>query len=247
MSTPRLFSPIQLRANAMLSFDAEQAHYVGRVLRLRAGDALTVFDGSGGEYSATVGKVTKRQLILNVGDHDSRNTESPLRIRLVQGVSKGEKMDIVVQKATELGVHRISPVLTDFSVVKLEPDRAVKRRDHWQKIARSACEQCKRNIVPLIDAPQSLVDWFADNADGDEMQLMLRADAADAMPAIDMPGSELTILVGPEGGFSEAEHERAAAAGLRAVRLGPRVMRTETAALAAISIAQATWGDCRAT
>ena len=154
-------------------------------------------------------------------------------------------MDIVVQKATELGVHRISPVLTDFSVLKLGPDRATKRRDHWQKIARSACEQCRRNIVPVIDSPQSLNDWFADNAGADRMQLMLRADAVDAMPAIDLPGSELTILVGPEGGFSDAEHERAAAAGLRAVRLGPRVMRTETAALAAISIAQATWGDYR--
>jgi 16S rRNA (uracil1498-N3)-methyltransferase len=245
MSTPRLFSPIQLRANAMLSLDAEQAHYVGRVLRLRAGDALTVFDGSGGEYSATIDKVTKRQLNLSVGDHDSRDLESPLRIRLVQGVSRGEKMDIVVQKATELGVHRISPVLTDFSVVRFAPDRAAKRRDHWLKISRSACEQCERNIVPLIDAPQSLVDWFADNAGVDQMQLILRADAADTMPTINMPGSELTILVGPEGGFSEAEHEHAAAAGLRAVKLGPRVMRTETAALAAISIAQAGWGDYR--
>ena len=245
MSTPRLFSPIQLRANAILSLDSEQAHYVGRVLRLRAGDGLTVFDGGGGEYSATVDKVTKQQLNLSVGHHVSRDTESPLRIRLVQGVSRREKMDIVVQKATELGVHRISPVLTDFSVVKLGPDRATKRRDQWQTIARSACEQCRRNIVPVIDTPQSLVDWFADNAGGDEMQLILRADAVDAMPAIDVPGSELTILIGPEGGFSEAEHERATAAGLRAVRLGPRVMRTETAALAAISIAQATWGDYR--
>ena len=229
----------------MLSLDSEQAHYAGRVLRLRAGDALTVFDGSGGEYSATVDKVTKQQLNLSVGGHVSRDTESPFSIRLVQGVSRGDRMDIVVQKATELGVHRISPVLTDFSVVKLGPDRATKRRDHWQKIARSACEQCRRNIVPVIDSPQSLIDWFADNSGGDERQLILRADAEDAMPAIDMPGSELTILVGPEGGFSDAEHERAAAAGLRAVRLGPRVMRTETAALAAISIAQATWGDYR--
>lgn len=155
-------------------------------------------------------------------------------------------MDIVVQKATELGVHRISPVLTDFSVVKLEPDRAAKRREHWQKIAQSACEQCKRNIVPAIDAPQSLLDWFADNAGSDELQLMLRADAADAMPAIEVPGSDLTILIGPEGGFSEAEVERATMARLTAVKLGPRIMRTETAALAAISIAQATWGDYRA-
>jgi len=246
MSTSRLFSPLQLRANTVLSFGSEQARYVGRVLRLRSGDALTVFDGSGGEYPATIGTITKQELNLSVGERISRSAESPLRIRLVQGVSRGERMDIVVQKATELGVQRISPVLTDFSVVKLEPDRAAKRRDHWQKIAQSACEQCRRNIVPAIDAPQSLLEWFGDNAGSDKPQLMLRADARDSMPAIDMPGSDLTILIGPEGGFSDAEYERATVAGLKAVRLGPRIMRTETAALAAISIAQATWGDYRA-
>ena len=246
MSTSRLFSPLQLRANTELSFGSDQARYVGRVLRLRSGDALTVFDGSGGEYPATIGTITKQELNLSVGEHISRSAESPLRIRLVQGISRGERMDIVVQKATELGVQRISPVLTDFSVVKLEPGRAVKRRDHWQKIAQSACEQCRRNIVPAIDAPQSLLEWFADNTGSDKPQLILRADAREPMPAIDMPGSDLTILIGPEGGFSEAEYERATVAGLKAVRLGPRIMRTETAALAAISIAQATWGDYRA-
>jgi 16S rRNA (uracil1498-N3)-methyltransferase len=245
MSTSRLFSPIRLRANAQLSLDGERAHYVGRVLRLRTGDALTVFDGSGGEYSAVIDKVTKQQLQLSVGEHSSRNMESPLRIRLVQGISRGDRMDIVVQKATELGVHRISPVITDHSVVKLEPDRAAKRHAHWQKIAQSACEQCGRNVLPTIDTPQSLVNWFADNAGRARRQIILRADAADALPAIDSPGNDVTILIGPEGGFSEAEYERAAAAGLQAARLGPRIMRTETAALAALSIAQANWGDYR--
>ena len=246
MSTPRLFSPIQLRASTGLFLGSEQARYVGRVLRLRPGDELTVFDGTGGEYPATVGTVTKRELKLSVGEYVSRNSESTLRIRLLQGVSRGEKMDIVVQKATELGVHRISPVLTEFSVVKLDADRAAKRRDHWQKVAQSACEQCNRNFVPIVDAPQTLLDWFGDNSGSDDVQLILRPDAVESMPAVDMPGSALTILVGPEGGFSQAELERATAAGLQAVRLGPRVMRTETAALAALSIAQATWGDYRA-
>ncbi len=245
MSTLRLFSPVRVRANATLSLGGEQARYVGRVLRLRPGDAVTVFDGNGGEYSATVGSVTKQQLDLSVGEHVARDTESSLRIRLVQGISRGERMDIVIQKATELGVHRISPVLTDYSVVKLSTDRAAKRHAHWQRIAQSACEQCARNIVPVIDAPQSLVDWFSENAGSDETQLILRVGANDSMPAIDVRGRDLTILVGPEGGFSEAEHERAAAAGIYAVRLGPRVLRTETAALAALSIAQANWGDYR--
>lgn len=246
MSILRLFSPIRLRTNTSLSLGSEQARYVGRVMRLKPGDALTVFDGDGGEYAATVGVVTRQELKLNVGEHISRNTESPLRICLVQGISRGERMDIVVQKATELGVHRITPVLTDYSVVRLKPDRAEKRRMHWLKIARSACEQCERNLIPAIDAPQSLDDWFAINAASAEPRLILRADALDAMPAIRLPGRDLTIVVGPEGGFSEAEHERAAAAGMCAVRIGPRVLRTETAALAALSIAQASWGDYRA-
>lgn len=245
MPISRLFSPVPLQANAELSLGGDQARYVGRVLRLRTGDALTVFDGSGGEYSATINKVTKQELLLNVDEYFSRDAESPLRLRLVQGISRGDRMDIVVQKATELGVHRISPVFTDHSVVRLEPDRAAKRRAHWQKIAQSACEQCRRNIVPVVDAPQSLVDWFAENAGSPGMQVILRADAADAMPAIDLQGDDLAILIGPEGGFSNSEYESAVAAGLRAVRLGPRVMRTETAALATLSIAQASWGDYR--
>ena len=246
MSAPRLFSSIQLRANTEIVLGNEQARYVGRVLRLRPGDELIVFDGSGGEYAAAIGTMTKQELNLTIGKHYCRKTESPLKIRLVQGVSKGDKMDIVVQNATELGVYRISPVLTEFSVVKLDADRAAKRRDRWQKVAQSACEQCNRNIVPVVDAPQSLVEWLADNTGSDDLQLILQPDAVACMPAIDVAGSELTILVGPEGGFSTAEQQRATAAGLQAVRLGPRVMRTETAALAALSIAQATWGDCRA-
>lgn len=246
MPKSRLFSPIPLRSNTELTLGDEQAHYVGRVSRLRPGDALTVFDGSGGEYSATVGKITKQELQLSIGEHFSRDAESPLKIRLVQGISRGDRMDTVVQKATELGVHRISPVITDHSVVKLPPDRAAKRHAHWQKIARSACEQCERNIIPTIDAPQSLVDWFAVNAGSDKLLIILRPDAEVAMTAIVPQGNEITILIGPEGGFSEAEYERAAAAGLRAAKLGPRIMRTETAALAALSIAQATWGDYQA-
>ncbi len=246
MSAFRLFSPVAVRANAKLSLGDEQARYVGRVLRLKSGDGLTVFDGSGGEYPATVDVVTKQELKLQIGEHVARHTESPLRITLVQGISRGERMDFVVQKATELGVHRISPVLTDYSVVKLSSERAAKRRAHWQRVAQSACEQCARNIVPAIDAPQRLDEWFAAHDDSAVPAVILRADAPAAMAAISPPGNELKILVGPEGGFSQAEHERAAAAGVHAVRLGPRVLRTETAALAAICIAQAGWGDYRA-
>lgn len=243
MSLPRLFSTVSLQPDTDIVLGDGEARYVGRVLRLRPGNELRLFDGSGGEYTATLNQVSKQTVRLTVGEYHERDTESPLRIRLVQGVSKGERMDLVVQKATELGVARISPVLTDFSVVKLDAERAEKRRDHWQKVARSACEQCQRNIVPVIDTPRSMLDWFGDNAAADEPRLILKPDADVAMPKIELPGNDVTILIGPEGGFSDAEYARASAAGLLPVRLGPRVMRTETAAIAALSAAQAAWGD----
>lgn len=243
MSTVRLFSPVQLCANAELSLGSEQARYVGRVLRLGPGDSLTVFDGNGGEYAANVGTITTKGLRLNVGKHNSRNTESPLRIRLVQGISRTERMDIVVQKGTELGVYQISPVFTEFSVVKLDPRRAAKRLGHWTKIAASACEQSGRNEMPLIDAPQALHEVLDAAALHGAACLVLDPTAARTLPSIVRPSGQLTILIGPEGGLSDIEKEQARAAGFAAVAFGPRILRTETAALAAIAALQSLFGD----
>lgn len=245
MSTQRLFSPVRLSANTSLSLGSERARYVGRVLRLRPGDALTVFDGNGGEYPANVGTISKQAAELNVGEHIARSTESPLRIRLLQGISRGERMDIVVQKATELGVHRISPVLTEFSVVKLEAERAAKRVAHWTRVAASACEQCGRNEMPLIDTPGPLYEVL-DLDDGkaqDSIRLVLDPGAKQALPSIPRPDGCVTVLIGPEGGLSEKEQERAQFAGFAAVSFGPRILRTETAALAAIAFLQSVFGD----
>lgn len=243
MPPPRLFSTEPLCPDSRIVLGEERARYAGRVLRLRAGDPVTVFDGNGGQYAATIAAVSRQELRLDIGPFVERDCESPLNVRLVQGLAKGEKMDLVVQKATELGVARISPVLTDFSVVKLDAARAAKRRDHWQKVAQSACEQCGRNRVPAIDAAESLLEWFGANAHSVETRLVLQPDAAVALPAVELAGNDLTIVIGPEGGFSDAELARAAAAGMQSVSLGPRIMRTETAAIAALSIAQLTWGD----
>ena len=243
MSTSRLFSPIQLHANAELSLGGEQARYVGRVLRLRPGDALTIFDGSGGEYLAVIDTITKQSLCLNVREHNSRSTESPLRIRLLQGISRGERMDIVIQKGTELGVHQISPVLTEFSVVKLEPDRAANRVAHWTKVAASACEQSGRNEMPLIDTPQSLYDLLDAEESHGSARLVLDPAANKTLPTIKRPKGRIAILIGPEGGLSDKEQERAQAAGYEAVTFGPRILRTETAALAAIASLQSLFGD----
>lgn len=243
MSTQRLFSPLRLSANTSLSLGNEQARYVGRVLRLRSGDALTIFDGRGGEYAAIIDTITKQALELKVGGHSERSTESPLRIRLLQGLSRGERMDIVVQKTTELGVHRISPVLTEFSIVKLEEKRAAKRVAHWSNVAASACEQSGRNEMPLIDMPESLSAVFDDVESRSGMQLLLDPRAMRTLPSIPRPKRDVTVLIGPEGGLSEKEQERAKLAGFAAVSFGPRILRTETAALGAIACLQSLFGD----
>jgi len=243
MSKTRLFSPVPLRPERCFTLDAGQTRYLTRALRLRSGDELTVFDGSGGAYLATIIRIDKSGVDIRTGALLSASTESSLRIRLLQGLSKGDRMDTVVQKATELGVQRISPLLTSHSVVKLEGKRASRRREHWQKIAQSACEQCGRNIVPVIDGTVSLNDWFDQNRDDAGTQLILCPEGNTPLSSVDAPRQGLTLLIGPEGGFSRSEYECAAAAGFIDVSLGPRVLRTETATLAVVSAAQTLWGD----
>jgi 16S rRNA (uracil1498-N3)-methyltransferase len=243
MSKTRLFSPAPLRPDCRFTLDADQTRYLTRALRLRAGEKLTVFDGSGGEYLAEIVRIGKRGADIQTGALLGASTESPLQIRLLQGLSKGDRMDTVVQKATELGVQQISPLLTDHSVVKIDGQRATRRREHWQKIAQSACEQCGRNIVPAIDEVISLNHWFDQNRDDSGTRLVFRPEAATPLSSVGRPTAVLTILIGPEGGFSTAEYECAAAAGFGEVSLGPRVLRTETATIAAISAAQTLWGD----
>jgi len=243
MSRTRLFSPVPLSANTSVTLTGDQARYIGRVLRLKPGDGFTIFDGKAGAYPATVVTVGKTQVQINVAALYEQNAESPLTIHLLQGVSRGERMDFVVQKATELGVQRITPVLTEFSVVKLDPKRAQKRAQHWSNIAISACEQCGRNILPVIDAPQPLRNWFGDNLAGDNTRLLLRPDANFSLCSVTKPEGVVTLLVGPEGGFSDAEYEQAEIAGFRGTGFGPRILRTETAAIAAIAVLQALYGD----
>jgi len=243
MSRARLFSPAPLSGNTDVTLTGDQARYIGRVLRLKPGDGFTVFDGRGGEYPATVTTISKTTVQISIDTIEQRDTESPLAIHLLQGVSRGERMDFVVQKATELGVQRITPVLTEFSVVKLSSDRAKKRVQHWSNISISACEQCGRNILPTIDAPQPLRNWFGDNLGAADTRLLLRPDANLSLTTLEQTGGNITLLVGPEGGFSEAEYEQAEIAGFTAVRFGPRILRTETAAIAAIAVLQSLHGD----
>ena len=228
-----------------MQLDEDQTRYVGRALRLRTGDALSVFNGNDGEFAATIMSISKLTATIVLGEQIVADTESSLKVHLVQSVSRGERMDFVVQKATELGVKRISPVLTEFSVVKFDASRAKKRRDHWRKVAESACEQSGRIRPPLIDLPVALNAWLGDKPKDADIDLILEPGASDALAKIAAPETKVCVLVGPEGGFSPGEYEDASIAGFTSVSLGPRTLRTETAALAAITILQSRWGDMR--
>lgn len=243
MPRTRLYIDGRYGTGSELQLDADRSRYLTRVLRLRSGDSLLVFNGGGGEFSATMLNAGKNSATLRIDEQTVAQTESKLRVHLVQGVSRGERMDFVVQKATELGIKRITPVLTEYGVVKLDSGRAEKRRDHWQKVAASACEQCGRVRLPLVEAPVTLKEWFGSAPANVDAQLILKPGAAMPLAAIAAPPTKVCLLIGPEGGFSDNEYEDAEVAGFRPVAIGPRILRTETAAIAALAILQSLWGD----
>ena len=243
MPLRRLYVADKLAPGAELRLGEEAGRYLGRVLRLRAGDSVNLFNGDDGEWSATISAFRRDRVTVAVHEFVENAAEPSLHIHLVQGVSRGERMDFVVQKATELGISRITPVLTDHGVVKLDSKRAGKRQLHWQRVAESACEQSGRISPPRVDEPMPLNDWLGTPRDGSSTDLVLSPVAGQPLTSIGKPDDGLCLLIGPEGGFSEREYDDAGLAGFEAVTLGPRILRTETAAVAAIAIAQGLWGD----
>lgn len=223
----------------------DAAHHAVRVLRLAVGEPVVLFDGRGGEFEARITRIDRGDVSVKTGAHLDVERESPLHIRLVQGLSGGDRMDITLQKAVELGVAAIQPVATERSVVKLKNERAQRRVEHWQNLVISACEQCGRNRVPEVAAVLGLPEWLAQlemPAPADEARLLLSPGAAQSLKEL-APVPRMTLLVGPEGGLSPGETQLARSRGFRPVRLGPRILRTETAALATLSAIQALWGD----
>ena len=216
-----------------------QAHYIGRVLRLAAGDAVQLFDGSGQEFLGELVEVGKKVVRVELREAVAGMAESSLRVHLGQGLSRGERMDWAIQKATELGVAQITPLVSERCEVRLKDERADKRLAHWRQVAISACEQCGRSVIPEIQAPVSLADWQR-QVEAD-LKLVLHP-VAEPLSSHATPQS-LVFLIGPEGGLSDAEVEAAKAAGFHAARLGPRVLRTETAPVVALTVAQQLWGD----
>lgn len=240
MRIPRIYSARPLEAGADIELETGPSQHIARVLRLPPGAELVLFDGRGGEYPAVVSAIGKRAVTASTGQHREVERESPLSIHLGIAVSRGERMDWVVQKATELGVSEISPLTSERTGVKLPAERADKRRGHWQRIAISACEQCGRNRLPRIGALQPLESWLR-SADA-ERKYVLHHRAEPAIESGAAPGS-IALLVGPEGGLADHEIMLAQQRGYTAMRLGPRILRTETAPLAALAMLQARWGD----
>ncbi len=243
MRIPRIFHPEPLSAHSRVSLDADAARHVGRVLRLGVEDTLILFDGHGGEYSARIVESSKRELCVECGDKHPVECESPLQITLAQGISKGERMDYTIQKAVELGISRIAPLNTERSVVNLKGDRLEKKLQHWRGVIISACEQSGRNTLPELMPITSLEQWLAQPLQGTGLVLDHRANTSIAQ--LQLENHRCTLLIGPEGGLSERERSTAMAAGYQGLRLGPRVLRTETAALTALAAIQSHWGDLK--
>ena len=241
MNLPRFYCREALSPGAHIDLPEPVARHAVRVLRLPPGASVVLFDGRGGQYEACIERIEKNRVVASLGAWQDVECESRLAVTLIQAVQAGEKMDFTIQKAVELGVAEIVPVDSRRSVTKLVGERAGKRVAHWQGVAASACEQCGRNQVPQVAPLEKLESWLARPA-SQGLRLILAPDAEFALADL-APAKNVQMLIGAEGGLDPQEISAAKQAGFQAVRLGPRVLRTETAALAALAAMQALWGD----
>jgi 16S rRNA (uracil1498-N3)-methyltransferase len=244
MSAPRIHLPVPLQPGAEVALDERAAGHAVRVLRLRVGDSVVLFNGDGYDYAAELIEVRKERALCRVLVARERPTESPLVIELAQGIARGERMDYTIQKAVELGVRRIVPLDTERSQVKLSGEREEKRLQHWNGIVLHACEQSGRSRIPDLRPVRRLEQWLSAPSDT-RLKLFLDPEGDLCVADLSVPVSSVSLLVGPEGGLSLAERELAVARGFLRLRLGPRILRTETAALTALAALQAVWGDLR--
>lgn len=243
MRIPRIYATQALIAGQSLELEPAPSRHLLTVLRLKPGAALLLFDGSGSEFEAQLQSQKGRSARVQVGAARKARSESPLRVALAQGISRGERMDFTLQKAVELGVAEIMPLLTERSVVRLDAGQAARKQAHWQQVVSGACEQSGRVRVPAVHAPLGLREFMA-KFPLSGLGLLLDPDADSSIKNLPAPEcNQVVLLVGPEGGLSEAETAAARQAGFTAMSLGPRVLRTETAALVALSLLQARWGD----
>ena len=244
MRNPRLFTDQSLTAGDRVVLKGNVAQHLGRVLRARAGDHIALFNGDGQEFAAQVVSVSKREVSVDIGEAHSPNTESQVRTMLGLCLSKGDRFDWGIQKATELGVGAIIPLQSERVDFAIPTDRIEKRVAHWQQIAISACEQCGRVKVPSITPPQSLGSWVH-NVSAEQKWVLHCADDTGASASAIIRGApkDAALLIGPEGGLTNQEFAAASAEGFELLQLGPRVLRTETAPAAALSVLSVFWGE----
>ena len=241
MRIPRIYTSANLTVGTEIDLDEGAARHLTSVLRMSLGQQLTLFNGQGGEYAAQLTKAKKGHASVTISDFIDSSRESPLNLHLAIGVSRGERMDWIVQKATELGINQITPLFTSRCEVKLNGQRLEKRLKHWQQVAISACEQSQRNSIPRINAAINLEEWLLSCES--VLKLVLHHRTEKRLADMNNASNNIALLIGPEGGLSDTEIERAIEASYQPLAIGPRVLRTETAPLAAISIIQSVWGD----
>lgn len=241
MRIPHIFQPGEIALNQIISLNDDAAGHIGRVLRMSVGEQVSIFNGQGGEYLGELHEISKKHVSVKIQSFTDKDVESPLKIHLGQGISRGDKMDFTIQKSVELGVTEITPLFTERCGVKLSGERLEKKHQQWQKIAIAAAEQSGRNVVTTIHPPIKLEQWLSQSSD--ELKLTLHPRAEHSIKTIPAPTEGLRFVVGPEGGFTNAEMLATKNSGFIDIRLGPRVLRTETAALTVLSALQLQFGD----
>jgi 16S rRNA (uracil1498-N3)-methyltransferase len=240
MRVSRLYVPSPLAENMAIQLDDDSSHYLRSVLRLKKDDAIVIFNGEGGEYLAKALEVTRKAVTLAVGAYQSRSVESSLHLSLGLGIARGDKMDWSIQKSVELGVNVITPLLTERCVVQFKGEKMPQRWHHWQKIIQHAAEQSGRTVLPTLNAIELLPDWVGQQQG---LKVFLDPYAQASLNVLTPENKQVTLMTGPEGGFANHERDVAKAAGFVPVRMGSRVLRTETASIAALSALQMLWGD----
>ena len=241
MRTTRIFTPAPLTANTEIRLDKDAARHLVTVLHPKAGDPVCLFNGEGGEYGGEIVAAGAKAVTVRIGNVNPVDRESPLRTLLGIGISRGERFEWVLQKATELGVTEIFPLYTERTEVKLKGEREDKKQVRWRQLVISACEQCGRNRLPILHGPMNLPDWLPTSAD---IKLLLHHRSAVNLQSLaGIKPASVALLIGPEGGLSEAEIDEGLACQFQALTLGPRIFRTETAPIAALSLFQGMWGD----
>ncbi|MDQ7089900.1 MAG: 16S rRNA (uracil(1498)-N(3))-methyltransferase [Methylococcales bacterium] len=242
MRVSRLFVDLPLNTGQTLELNEESGHYLRTVLRLKKDAQVILFNGQGGEYTAILLEVSRKRVRVHIDKKIARSVESPLHVSMGMGISRGDRMDMAVQKSVELGVNRINPIITQRCNVVIKADKAEHKRQHWQKIAQQAAEQCGRTQVPDVEPIVSYSSWVERSFDA-TLKLFLDPFSEQPLTQVKNTPTQVVLLTGPEGGFCEQEKQHAITHGFIPIRLGARILRTETASLAALSAVQLLWGD----